>query len=109
MKIKTNNTPPNHGESLCDTCTHMLKREGMGINQTEVMCTYNELSGRINYPIAKCSCYDDIRIVKPQMFWSTAWILVPKHGFVAPTEVQRRLHSGKLKYADVYKGQNDSE
>lgn len=66
-----NGTPPSSG-SLCDTCRHALSIQGVNFEKL-IICDAPTRGIRINFPVFRCSMYDDKRTPSLSSMKAIAW------------------------------------
>lgn len=99
VRFKIYNTKtPNHGENLCDTCSHSIRREGFAASQVEMFChgIGHEVS-KITHPVAKCSKYRDKDQESADQYYQDALYYVPKlKKFVTRRQFNHLMMVGKI-------------
>ena len=89
---------PIHGIHLCQSCQNGSFIKGHAESQVQWRCGY--FDQWIRYPIAECSAYANSVLTKSNLFYKTAWILVPdKKGrleAISPVEFKKRDRYGKM-------------
>ena len=101
MRIRVHGgTPPNHDETLCDTCAHSKIVRGQRLEESLVFCTGLGIRAvAIHFRVSSCTGYGDRREPSYYELFEKAWILKPPTkrrtaGFVhasdlTPEETQR--------------------
>ena len=86
-------------ENLCRSCRQATIARGHAVSEELVKC---EFFGRLRYPIAECTDYQNKDETSLQAMRETAWVILPdKHtgqlGFVTPDVMRELLESGKVR------------
>lgn len=95
MRIKVyGGTPPNGGDSLCDTCRFSRIIRGRALDEEIVICDASQMTQtRITFKVTSCSDYSDHRVPSFGELIQQAWILRPGSrkrpaGFVRGSDLQ---------------------
>lgn len=99
MKQRVRGGTPDHGENLCLTCESATYRRGQRVSEEEMFC--HALGGesgprRVPFQVAECGSYRDKRMGRTDLFYRTAWLLIPDVGFIPPDEVRARQKRGEV-------------
>lgn len=97
LKIKViRGTPKHDGQSLCITCSNSVVIEGFRENDCRINCQklYDSKHATIEFPVARCSGYEDKRLASKYEMEQIAWVLVTKGagrevGFVKMSEMKK--------------------
>ena len=87
-------TPPNDGDSLCDTCRHSRITRGRRLDEELVFCDASHIrTTQITFKVTSCSDYSDQNLPTYFDLLQQAWILQPASrkrpaGFVRASDLR---------------------
>jgi hypothetical protein len=94
MSVYLKDGTPQHGDSLCESCTNAHIERGYRESETLVFCQATNPEHRVRFKVRECSSYTE---KQRQTLWEMkkiAWILDErggrKVGFVPAAEMEKR-------------------
>ena len=78
-------TPPQSGQSLCETCRHSTITRGRRFDEEIIRCdALSMTTTRITFPVTTCTAYMDDELPSYMELLEKAWILKPRVGKQPP-------------------------
>lgn len=99
MKQRVKGGTPDHGENLCLSCASSTLRRGHRVSEEEIFChaLACEDGGpeRMRFAVAECGSYRNKALARPELFYKTAWVLIPDVGYIPPDEFRLKQRKGE--------------